>query len=182
MGHRKAGIDVRSSTTCEVIFILYCIYFTLGTEDIFAWNRYKNKPSSSKVFIPPRSTWLPPAYRVIFWETLKKKKFCYKFCYNTQLIFPHPHTRTSTNIRFLKCEAGLPGGIFTFYVAVDEATADTGYVTVKSRDFLEERKVLPIIFSKYSTQVSNWEDSIHLTVSSSNSVAYQFNFLVKSLY
>lgn len=78
----------------------------------------------------------------------KKKKFCYKFCYNTQLIFPHPHTRTSTNIRFLKCEAGLPGGIFTFYVAVDEATADTGYVTVKSRDFLEERKVLPNYFLK----------------------------------
>ena len=23
----------------------------------------------------------------------KKKKFCYKFCYNTQLIFPHPHTQ-----------------------------------------------------------------------------------------
>lgn len=149
VGHRKTGIDVWSSTTCEMIFILYCIYFTLGIEDICAWNRYKKKLSSSKVFILPRSTWLPPAYRVIFWETLKKKKNSVTNFATIHSLFFHTHTpNTSINIRFLKCEAGLPGGIFTFYVAVDEATADTGYVTVKSRDFLEERKVLPNYFLK----------------------------------
>ena len=100
------------------------------------------------MFIPPRSTWLPPAYRVIFWETLKKKNSVTNFATIHSLFF-HPHTpNTATNIRFLKCEAGLPGGIFTFYIAVDEATADTGYVIVKSRDFLEERKVLPNYFLK----------------------------------
>lgn len=81
-------------------------------------------------------------------KKIKKKNSVTNFATIHSLFF-HTHTpNTSTNIRFLKCEAGLPGGIFTFYVAVDEATADTGYVTVKSRDFLEERKVLPNYFLK----------------------------------
>lgn len=57
-------------------------------------------------------------------------------------LFFHAHTHTSTNISFPKCETGLSGGIFTFYVTVDEATVDTGNVTVNSWDFLEEIKVL----------------------------------------
>lgn len=47
----------------------------------------------------------------------------------TAYFSPPTHLLT---LVFLKCETGLPGGVFTFYITVDEATADTGDVTVKS--------------------------------------------------
>lgn len=132
MGHRKTGIAIRLSTTCKMIFILHCMYFTLGVEDIFCLKQIQKQTFFLKSVNFSQNHWVAHCLQndilgILFFFFLKYS--ITKFATIHSVFF---HTHTSANISFLKCETGLPGGIFTFYVAIDEATSDTGYVTVKS--------------------------------------------------
>lgn len=149
-GAQKDWIVVRSSTTGWGDFYSLLHIFHLRAEDIFAWNRFKNKPSSSKVLLfLPEVPLLAPCPQSDILGNLKKKNLLQILLQYTVLFFPHPHNSTHPlTLGFWSVKLGLPGGIFTFYVAVDEATADTGYVTVKYRDFFGGKKSVTQLFSQ----------------------------------
>lgn len=135
MRNRKTGIDNINYLPLIKLFLISIAYSSHKEQKKFVTEKI---PSSSKVFIFQRITRLSTAQTMIFWKHFLSFFFFppkhsirnQQVCSTIHSLFSHTHT--STNISFLKCETGLPGGVFTFYVTVDEATTDTGNVIVKS--------------------------------------------------
>lgn len=112
---------LRNAFWYRVSLTLHCVHCTWGAEEIFTWNRCKNKPFS-EVFLFHRIISLSSVHKwcsgnpVLFVLFLFPLTFRYRICHHAQLSFPHLHTPQHSFSDMWGRTSGWPGGMVTFYI------------------------------------------------------------------